>query len=122
VVVEQGDDVGDLRRRRAMSEHALDQLADLTAQADQLFDALGAANRPGQVYQVDPLQGKQIALGDHATQTLILDQTDVGDMPFGHGNCRIERTVIRRQVEGRGCHVALDRFVEITDTGGYYMA
>lgn len=91
--------MSDLRRRRAVGEHALDQLADLAAQGHQLFDPLRAADGPGQVHQIDPLQGEQVTLGHHAAQALILDQADVSNVPLGHGNRRIEGAVIRRQIK-----------------------
>ncbi|MNL02868.1 hypothetical protein D3C87_1233890 [compost metagenome] len=43
------------------------------------------------------------------------------DVPFGHGNRRIERTVIRRKIKGRRRHVALDGLAEITDARSHDM-
>jgi hypothetical protein len=57
------------------------------------------------VHQVDPLQGEQVALGDHAAQALVLDQADVGDVPLGHGDGGVEGAVIRRQEKRRMGHV-----------------
>ncbi|MNG09792.1 hypothetical protein D3C84_932270 [compost metagenome] len=74
------------------------------------------------MHQVDPLQGKQIALRHHAAQALILDQADVGDVALGHGNRGIEGAVIRRQVKGRGGHEPLDGFVEVTAAIGHGLA
>ncbi len=122
VVVEQGDDVGDLGRRRTVGQHAFHQLTDFAAQRHQVFHPLGAADGPRQVHQVDPLQGKQITLRDHAAQALILDQADVGDVPLGHGNRGIEGTVVRRQEKRRPGHVPLDGFTEIAGAVGHHMA
>ncbi|MNX98263.1 hypothetical protein D3C86_1306640 [compost metagenome] len=122
VVVEQGDDVGDLRRRRAVGQHALDQLTDFAPQRHQVFHFLGIADGARQVHQVDPLQGKQIALGNHAAQALVLDQADMGNVTLGHGNRRVECTVIRRQEERRPGHVPFDGFVEITAAVGHGLA
>ena len=94
MVVEQGDDVGDLGRRGAVGQHAFYQLADFAAQVDQGLQPWRMADGAGQVHQIDPLQREQVALGDHAAQALFLDQTHVGDVPFGHGNGGVEGTVI----------------------------
>ena len=90
VVVEQRDDLGDLGRGGAVSEHALYQLTDLAAHLHQRIKAWRVADGPRQVYQVDPLQRKQITLGNHATQPLVIHQADVGDVPFGHRHGGIE--------------------------------
>ncbi|MND76091.1 hypothetical protein D3C80_677280 [compost metagenome] len=96
-----------------MGQHALDQLADLAAQRHQAFDPGGMANGPGQVHQVDPLQGEQIAFGNHATQALVLDQADMGDVTFSHGNGGIERTGLGAQVERLNRHMAGNRLGKI---------
>ncbi|MOA08102.1 hypothetical protein D3C78_1278420 [compost metagenome] len=119
VIVEQGNDVGDLCRRRAMGQHAFDQLADFAPQRHQVFHLRCVADGARQVHQVDPLQGKQIALGNHAAQALVLDQADMGDVTLGHGNRRVECTVVRRQEKRRSGHVPFDGFVEISAAVGH---
>ncbi|MND62412.1 hypothetical protein D3C80_536960 [compost metagenome] len=113
VVIEQGDDLGDLAGGGAVGQHALDQLTDITAQGSQAFDAWGMANGAGEVYQVNPLQGKQIAFGHHAAQALFLDQAHMGDMPFGHGDGGIKSAGIGAQ--GKRClgHVSVDGFAQL---------
>ncbi len=99
VVVEQGDDVGDLGRGCAVRQHPLHQLADLAAHRHQVFQLLGTANGPRQMHQIDPLQGKQVTFRDHAAQTMILDQADVGDVALGHGDRGVEGAVVRCQIK-----------------------
>ncbi len=99
VVVEQGDDLGYLGRRRAMGEHAINQLDYIAPQAGERFDAWRVANGPRQVHQVDPLQGKQVPLRHHAAQASVPNQAHVGDMTTGHGDGCVERTGVGAQVE-----------------------
>ncbi|MNJ34450.1 hypothetical protein D3C77_291640 [compost metagenome] len=122
VVVEQGDDLGDLRRRRPMGQHAFDQLADFTAQRYQAFDARGMANGSGQMDQVDPLQGEQVTLGDHAAQAFVFHQADVGDVPLGHGNGCIEGAGLGAQVERVGGHVAANGLGKVGTGVGHHLA
>ncbi|MNN82481.1 hypothetical protein D3C81_1994190 [compost metagenome] len=56
------------------------------------------------MHQVDPLQGEQVALGNHPAQALAIDHADVGDVPLGHGQGGVEGTGLGRQVEGRLGH------------------
>ncbi len=78
-----------------MGQHAFDQLADFTTNRHQVFHPGCVSNGAGQVHQVDPLQGKQVALGHHATQALVFDQAHMGDVSLGHGDGGIESAVVR---------------------------
>ncbi|MNP10553.1 hypothetical protein D3C76_1027090 [compost metagenome] len=105
-----------------MGQHALDQLADFAAQRYQAFDTGGMADGSRQVDQVDTLQGEQIALGDHPAQALVLDQADVGDVPFGHGNGGVESAGLGAQVERIVGHMAGDRLGKIGAGVGHHLA
>jgi len=105
-----------------MGKHALDQLADLAAYRHQVLHLGRIADGAGQVHQVDPLQGKQVTLGHHATQALVFDQAHVGDMPLGHGDSGVECAVVRREEERPMGHVPVDRLGEIAGAVGHHLA
>jgi hypothetical protein len=121
VVVEQGDQLGDLRRAGAVGQHAVDQLPHIAAQRRQGLHTAGMADGARQVHQVDTLQAEQVALGNHPAKPLMLNQADVGDMPLGHGNRRIEGAGIRRQMEGRLGHQTVDGLRQV-DAIGHHAA
>lgn len=56
VIVEQGDDAGDLRRRGTVGQHVVDQLLDAVADDHQGVDAIGMADGLGQMHEVHALQ------------------------------------------------------------------
>ena len=118
MIVQLGDEMGDLRGRCAVGQHALNQLADFAAQADQGFQPWSMANGTCQMHQVDPLQRKQVTLGNNPTQALIFNQAHVGNMPLRHGDCSVESAVIGAQVERPGGHVQVDGLVEILNAIG----
>ena len=105
-----------------MGQHAFDQLADLAANRHQIVHLRRIADGARQVHQVHPLQGKQIALGHHAAQALVLDQADVGDMPLGHGDRGVEGAVVRGQEERRLGHMPFDGLAEIAGAIGHHLA
>ncbi|MNH15022.1 hypothetical protein D3C79_746280 [compost metagenome] len=113
VVVEQGDDLGNLGRGGAVCEHALHQLADLATQRHQRVQARCMADGAGQVHEVDPLQGKQVALRDHAAQALVVHQANMGNVSLGHGHGRVEGAGLGAEVEGFDGHVPFDRGTEV---------
>ena len=92
-----------------MGEHVVDQLQNAAADDYQRLDAVGVGNGLGQVHQVDALEREQVALGNHAAQQTVFDDTDMGDMPFGHGDRGIESGGIRRQMERVLSHESGDR-------------
>ncbi|MNN62301.1 hypothetical protein D3C81_1775900 [compost metagenome] len=104
-----------------MGEHALDQLANFAAHGHQVLHPWRIADGARQMHQVHALQGKQVTLGHHAAQPLILDQTDVGDMSLGHGDGGVKGAVVRCQVERRVGHVLFNGVVKVTDTVGHHM-
>ena len=113
VIVEQGDDAGDLRRRGTVGQHVVDQLLDAGADDHQGVDAIGMADGLGQMHEVHALQGKQVALGDHTAQQAVVHHADMSDMPLGHGDGRIERGGVRRQVERIVGHELGDRLTQV---------
>ncbi len=122
VVVEQGDDVSDLGGRRAVGEHRSTSWPISPRNCHQVLHPGRIADGAGQVHQIDPLQGKQIAFGYHATQALVLDQAHMGDMPFGHGDGGVECAVVRGQEKRRLGHVTVDRLGEIAGAVGDHSA
>src|SRR3546814_3126682 len=60
--------MGDLGRRGAVGEHVVDQLLDAITDDHQRIDAIGVTDGLRQVHQIHTLQGKQVALGNYATQ------------------------------------------------------
>ena len=101
-----------------MGQHAVDQLADVAAQCGEGFDAPGMADGACQVHQIDPLQGEQIAFGDHAAQLPVLYQADVGNVSLGHRDGRVEGAGLRWQVEGVGGHQLADWLLQVDAAAG----
>ena len=122
VVVELGDQLGDLGRGRPVGEHVIDQLLDVAAQRRQGFQLAGMADAARQVDQVDALQGKQVALGNHPAQAAVLHQADMGDVSLGHRHRRIEGAGLGRQGEGLLGHQLSDWLVEVAATVSYHPA
>lgn len=46
----------------------------------------------------------------------------MSDVPFGHGNRRVESAVVRRQEKRRAGHVPFDSFIEIVGALRHHMA
>ncbi len=114
VIVEQGDDPGDLAGGCAVCQHAVDQLVNVAAQVTQPLDTFGLTQRAGQVHQVDPLQREQVPLGYNANQLAIIDQTNVCNMPPGHCDGCVERAGGGGERSWLRCHYGRDAVIQVS--------